>query len=152
VPAEKNLGDFAELFPARAPAGRELERELFEASHLAAIDAHEVWMFQCVIFTRFTEFESPKLVAQIELGQQSGFGELVEYAVDGRLVEAELAQGVDDLTVAQRFAMVGKILQHTNPRSRAPQARAFQDAFSPGGVVLLGFFGGSGHGCLAKTW
>jgi hypothetical protein len=149
---QKNLGNFTELFATRAAAGGELERKLFETGHFAAIDAHEVRVLELVILARFTELESPKLVAQIELREEPSLGEFVEYSVNGRLIKTELAQGIDHFAVAQRFAMVGQILEHPNPRGRAPQAGTFENTLGPGGVMLLGFFGRSSHGCLAKTW
>lgn len=134
--AQEHLGDFPELLAARAAARRELERELFQTRNRATIDAHEVRMAKFVASRRFAIFEAANLVTQIQLGEQARRSQFLKNPIDRRLIEPEFAQGIDNFAVTHRFAVVGQMLEHSDPGGGTPQASTFKNRLSPGGIVL----------------
>ncbi len=145
MPAEQDFGDLAKLIPPRPPAGGELKGKLFKTGHLAAVDAHEVGMLKFMLAPRFAKLEPPDLVPEVELGEQTTFGQFLKHAIDRRLVEAEFAERVGHFPMAHWFAVIGQMAQHTHPRRRTAEAGLLQNAFGPRGIVFRRVIGESSH-------
>ena len=104
-----------------------MKREARQTGDLPAIHAHEVRMLVRVPLPfRIAQLEPPDVVSHVGPRQDVRLGQVDEDPVDGRPVEATVIERLAELGVAVLPPMLVKVLEHREPRCRAPQADAPQ--------------------------
>lgn len=138
--AKQHFCNLAELLATSPAAWRNRHRETIETSDGAAIDAHEMRMFQGVRPGGFAKFESTDLIAKFQPRENARVGQFLQASKNRRLIETQRPQRVDDLCVAHRSPLLGQMLEYGNASGCRPQARFAQQhlCFGDGGFDFHG--------------